>query len=75
VQHSLSGATTQLQAVEGQLSKLEVSQFISGGNIAASEACLGGVRVALNQLALGNGAAAVASLNPVAQSCQTALAG
>ena len=75
VQHSLDAATAQLHNVQNQLSKAELSSFISANNIAAAQACLGGVRIALNQLALGNGNAAVASLAPVSQQCQTALAG
>ncbi len=75
VQSSLTTATRQLQALQGQLSKVELSEFLGGVNIGAVQICLGGVQVALNELGLGDAGGAVASLKPVAGSCQIALGG
>ena len=75
VQVSVTAATAQLQAVQGQLSQAELSQFIGGVTISALQTCLGGVQLALNELGLGNEAAAVAQLQPVAASCRVALGG
>jgi len=70
---SLTSDTAQLHDVQGDLTDAQANVATQGSDITDLQSCLGGVEQALNALSVGDQASALAALNAVSTTCQSAL--
>jgi hypothetical protein len=71
---ALASDTTQLRGVQATLARTQANVSRQGMAIDDLESCLGGVEQALNALSVGDQGRAIAALNVVSKSCQSAVA-